>query len=157
MQPVGRSDLFSGALCEPRSSAPAPQNQDAKFTNMRNVLILFLVAAVLNVYPQTKRPFSIEGHRGARGWAPENTIPSFKKAIDLGADTIELDVVITKDLQVLVSHEPWFSSLISLDPNGDPIPAERQKNFNIYKMTYADTQSSMWAASAIEGFPISKR
>jgi glycerophosphoryl diester phosphodiesterase len=41
--------------------------------------------------------FDIQGHRGARGLLPENTIPAFIKALELGVTTIELDVVITKD------------------------------------------------------------
>lgn len=107
---------------------------------MKIKFLLFLLLAAANLFAQTPRPFSIEGHRGARGWLPENTIPSFKKALDLGADTLELDVVVTKDGQILVSHEAWFSSAISLDPNGNRIPAEAQKNHNIYKMTYMETQ-----------------
>ncbi len=47
---------------------------------------------------------SIEGHRGSRGHLPENTIPSFIKAIEQGADTLELDLVISKDKKVVVSH-----------------------------------------------------
>ncbi len=107
---------------------------------MRKVFYLLVLIFVATAYPQTSRPFSIEGHRGARGWVPENTIPSFKKALDQGADTLELDVVITKDNKVLVSHEPWFSSVISLDPEGNRIPADKQRDFNIFKMTYAETQ-----------------
>lgn len=107
---------------------------------MKKLLLVVLLASTAALYAQTSRPFSIEGHRGARGWVPENTIPSFKKALEMGADTIELDVVITKDGRVLVSHEAWFSSVISLDPNGERIPAEKQKDHNIYKMTYAETQ-----------------
>ncbi|MCC7308523.1 MAG: glycerophosphodiester phosphodiesterase, partial [Acidobacteria bacterium] len=65
---------------------------------MRRLLFLtLLVALPLVLYGQQARTVSIEGHRGTRGHLPENTIPSFKKAIDLGADTLELDVVITKD------------------------------------------------------------
>lgn len=97
------------------------------------VAILFLTAAV---YAQSAKTVSIEGHRGARGWVPENTIPSFKKALQLGADVLELDVVVTKDGKLVVSHEPWFSSKISTYGNGAPIPAGKEKEFNIYKMTY---------------------
>ena len=46
--------------------------------------------------------FSIQGHRGCRGLLPENTLPAFIKAIELGVTTIEMDVVITKDKQVVV-------------------------------------------------------
>lgn len=103
-------------------------------------LVLSLLFITASVLAQTPRPFSIEGHRGARGYVPENTIPSFKKALEQGADTLELDVVITKDGKVVVSHEAWFSSLISLDKDGNRIPADKQRENNIYKMTYDDVK-----------------
>lgn len=92
----------------------------------------------VSVIAQTSPTISIEGHRGARGLVPENTIPSFLKALEVGADTIELDLVVSQDNQLVVSHEPWFSSVISLDKNGNPIPADKQREYNIYKMKYAE-------------------
>ncbi len=52
--------------------------------------------------------FDKQGHRGCRGLMPENTIPAMLKAIDLGVTTLEMDVVITKDKKVILSHEPFF-------------------------------------------------
>ena len=63
-----------------------------------------------------KYTFDLQGHRGARGLAPENSIPAFKKALSLGVNTLELDVVISKDDQVVVSHEPWINHQICLTP-----------------------------------------
>jgi len=51
-----------------------------------------------------KEEIDIQGHRGCRGLLPENTIPAFIHALDLGVNTLELDVVVTKDKVVLVSH-----------------------------------------------------
>ena len=51
----------------------------------------------------------IHGHRGARGYLPENTLPSFINAIQQGVDAIELDIIVSKDLQLIVSHEPWIN------------------------------------------------
>jgi len=48
-------------------------------------------------YGKTQAAFDYEGHRGCRGLMPENTIPAFLKAIDLGVTTLEMDAVITKD------------------------------------------------------------
>lgn len=104
---------------------------------MKKALFLLVLILTASVFSQSDRPFSIEGHRGARGWLPENTIPSFIKALILGADTLELDVVVSKDNKLVVSHEHWFSSIISLDKNGKPIPVDKQKDFNIFKMNYA--------------------
>lgn len=58
------------------------------------------------------KDFDWQGHRGARGLMPENTIPGFLKAVEYPIQTIELDVVISSDLQVIVSHEPWMSAQI---------------------------------------------
>ena len=45
------------------------------------------------------------GHRGARAYAPEDTLTSFKKAIEIGVDAVELDVRKTKDNQLVVIHD----------------------------------------------------
>ena len=99
------------------------------------------------------RPFSIEGHRGARGYVPENTIPSFKKALEQGSDTLELDVVVSKDGKVVVSHEPWFSSVISLDKDGNAIPAEKEREYNIFQMPYSEVKLYDVGSMGNKGFP----
>jgi len=82
--------------------------------------------------------FDKQGHRGCRGLMPENTIPAMLHAIDLGVTTLELDVVITKDDKVVLSHEPFFNYEISTKPDGSPVSAAEQKQLNIYKMTYSE-------------------
>ena len=109
------------------------------------------------VFSQSSRPFSIEGHRGARGYVPENTIPSFKKALDLGADTLELDVVVTKDGKLVVSHDPWFSSIISLDKTGKPIAADKQRENNIFKMTYDEVKLFDVGSIGNKDFPLQEK
>ena len=89
---------------------------------MKKILLCaLLLLNVHQIWAQTARVVEIEGHRGARGLVPENTIPSFLKALEYGVETIELDVVVSADGKVVVSHEPWFSHIISLDKNGSPI------------------------------------
>src|SRR6478736_9420825 len=65
--------------------------------------------------------FDIEGHRGCRGLMPENTIPAMYKAIDLDVTTLEMDAVITKDREVVVSHEPFFNHEITTKPDGTEV------------------------------------
>lgn len=84
--------------------------------------------------------FDKQGHRGCRGLMPENTIPAMIKAIELGVTTLEMDVVITKDKQVILSHEPFFSHEISTHPNGKPVERTEERKFNIYQLTYNETQ-----------------
>ncbi len=87
------------------------------------------------------KTLDIQGHRGARGLSPENTIPSFLEAIDLGVSTIELDVVINKDKMAIVSHEPFFNHEISTLRNDKIIDEKNEKEYNIYKMTLEEIKS----------------
>ncbi len=61
----------------------------------------------------------IQGHRGARGLLPENTLPSFAKAISIGVDAIELDTAVTADGVVVVSHDPQLSPELTRGANGN--------------------------------------
>lgn len=104
---------------------------------MRIPFLLLLVLIILPLKAQIFLPkFDVQGHRGARGLKPENTVPAFLAALDLGVTTLEMDVVITKDKQVIVSHEPWMSFEICLDINGNPFKEKDEKKFNIFQMTY---------------------
>lgn len=85
--------------------------------------------------------FDAEAHRGGRGLMPENTIPAMLHALGLPAvTTLEMDAVITKDQQVVVSHEPFFNHDISTKPDGSFITEKEERDYNIYRMTYAETQ-----------------
>ncbi len=83
----------------------------------------------------------VQGHRGCRGLLPENTIPAFKKAIDLGVTTLELDLVISKDGEVIISHEPFFSHEITKDPDGNLIAEGVEKRHNLFELTYEEIKS----------------
>ena len=95
----------------------------------RILFLAALTAIALSASGQYIPKFDVQGHRGARGLRPENTIPGFLVAIDSGVTTIEMDVVITKDKQVVVSHEPWMSATICLDPSGSPLQAKEEKKY----------------------------
>lgn len=82
-------------------------------------------------------PLEVHGHRGCRGLLPENTIPAFLHALSLGVDVLEMDVVISADKQVVVSHEPWLNPAICLGPAGEHIAVETPPRFNLYQMPYA--------------------
>jgi glycerophosphoryl diester phosphodiesterase len=79
------------------------------------------------------------GHRGFRGLYPENTIEGFNKALALGIDGIEWDVVVNKDKQLVVSHDPFFESKFCLMPDGSEIVNE--KSINMYEMTQAEIET----------------
>ena len=83
--------------------------------------------------------FDIQGHRGCRGLMPENTLPAMLKAIDLGVTTLEMDICFTKDGQAILSHEPFFNHEITTLPNGGYINEKEEKQYNLYKLDYAET------------------
>jgi len=85
------------------------------------------------------RPPAVEvhGHRGCRGLYPENTLPAFLHAARLGVDVQELDIVLSADGQVVVSHEPWMSAAICLDARGQRIPVAEEQQHNLYQLPYA--------------------
>ncbi len=87
------------------------------------------------------KDLDIQGHRGCRGLLPENTIPAFKHALELGVHTLELDVVVTKDKIVVVSHEPFLNHDIASTPDGKRVEKEKEKSYNIYDMTYEELQN----------------
>jgi glycerophosphoryl diester phosphodiesterase len=82
--------------------------------------------------------FDIEGHRGCRGLMPENSIEGFLKAIDLGVTTVEMDVVVSADGQIVVSHDHYFSSDFCVNEVGLPISKKKEKNILLYRMDYED-------------------
>lgn len=82
--------------------------------------------------------FDLQGHRGARGLLPENTIPAFERALDLGVTTLELDAVVAADGEVVVSHEAWMSAEICAHPDGRPVAPEEAETLLIYTMPYSE-------------------
>ena len=80
----------------------------------------------------------IQGHRGCRGLMPENTITAMIKAVEIGVSTLEMDVVISKDKMVLLSHEPFLSHEICLTPDGQQILEKDERSYNLYEMNYEE-------------------
>lgn len=99
----------------------------------------------------------IQGHRGCRGLFPENSIPAFKKAIELGVNTLELDVVISKDNKVIVSHEPYMNPMICLDAEGNEIKESKKNVYNLYQMTVDSIKQFDCGTKPYPRFPEQKK
>jgi glycerophosphoryl diester phosphodiesterase len=82
--------------------------------------------------------FDIEGHRGCRGLYPENTIPAFIEAVRLGANTLEMDIIVSRDGKLVISHDPYMNDVICSKPDGSPVTAADEQKLKIYEMNYAD-------------------
>jgi glycerophosphoryl diester phosphodiesterase len=81
--------------------------------------------------------FDLQGHRGARGLVPENTLPSFRRALEIGVDTIECDMAITKDGVVVIYHDLHLNPDITRGPDGRFLEARGPA---IAEMTFAELQ-----------------
>lgn len=101
--------------------------------------ILISMFFLQNLHAQSAK-IDLQGHRGSRGLMPENTIEAMLEAIRWGVTTLEMDVVITKDKQVVLSHEPFMNLEIATLPVG-VINAENSKAFNIFQMTYEEVKT----------------
>ncbi len=101
---------------------------------MKKLLFLSLSCLMLNASAQQK--LDVQGHRGGRGLMPENSFPAMINAVKLGVRTLELDCVISKDNQVVVSHDTYMSGDFMTKPDGSQITKAEEKNLLIYNMPY---------------------
>lgn len=83
-------------------------------------------------------PFDLQGHRGARGLAPENTLAAFKRALALGVSTLELDTGVTRDGVVVVSHDPVLNPDLTRDAAGRWLETGGPA---LFQLTLADVRS----------------
>jgi len=110
-------------------------------------------SAHLASLPASFPSFYKEGHRGARGLMPENTIPAMTKGIESGANVIEVDIYTTKDSQVIVAHDPFINREFSLLPNGQEIPEADEKRYLVHQMPYAEIKRFDVGLKPHPGFP----
>jgi glycerophosphoryl diester phosphodiesterase len=80
------------------------------------ICALLLVAAVLQT--AIAQAFDLQGHRGARGLAPENTLAGFEVALAVGVQTLELDVGLSRDDVLVVAHDRTLSPDLTRDADG---------------------------------------
>lgn len=117
----------------------------------KSQLLLGVVLVACTVTEREMNNIDIQGHRGARGLAPENSVPAFLMATRMGVTTLELDLVVSKDGRLVVSHEPYFSSVFCLDPKGSTIPSDSV--INIYQMTYEEIEQYDCGSKGNPNFP----
>ena len=79
----------------------------------------------------------VQAHRGGAGLMPENTIEAMKHALDMGVNTLELDLQVSKDGLVVVSHDPYFHHRYAIRPDGSHVEKDDPKEY-IYTMPYSE-------------------
>lgn len=88
----------------------------------------------------------VHGHRGARAMRPENTLPAFEYAISVGADVLELDLAVTSDGVLVVSHDPSMNRKICQGPEGETA---------IHKLTLAQVRE--WDCGSLKNSEFPKQ
>lgn len=83
-----------------------------------NRLAAALITATLLLQAPAAWAFDLQGHRGSRGLAPENTLASFARALTIGVNTLETDIAITRDGVLVLSHDPALNPDITRGPDG---------------------------------------
>jgi glycerophosphoryl diester phosphodiesterase len=101
------------------------------------------LAIFLTAFSLTANPILVHGHRGARAMRPENTIPAFEYAIAQGVDVLELDMAVTKDNVLVVSHDPLLNPRICSGP---------KMGIPIHSLTLAELRQYDCGAKRNQGF-----
>ncbi len=119
---------------------------------MKGGLIISATILFMNAHAQ----FDLQGHRGCRGLMPENTIPAMIHALELGVSTLEMDVVMTADNVVILSHEPWMNPDICRDAAGKELSDDRE-NYSIFRLTCDEVRSFDCGSPEYDRFPEQKK
>lgn len=90
------------------------------FPLVATALLATLTPAGLPAAPRIE----VQGHRGARARLPENTLPAFRHALSVGADWLELDLAVTRDRVLVITHNLRISAALCLGPDGRPLTYE---------------------------------
>jgi glycerophosphoryl diester phosphodiesterase len=128
--------------------------RDARGTHYIRVMfrmLLPLFATTLMAFSSNAQTVLVHGHRGSRATRPENTIPAFEYAIQHGADVLELDLAVTKDNVLVVSHSPFISAdfpneRVCVGPEVPPHTA-------IHSLTLAQIEAYDCGARTLANFP----
>ncbi len=118
------------------------------------VLLAIIFSFKLSAQNMQNPAFDWQGHRGARGLLPENSIPAFLKALEYGEiTTLELDVAVSKDNILVVSHEPWMSQHICSKPDGTPVAEIEAMGIKIMELTYDEIKQYDCGSRGNSRFP----
>lgn len=122
---------------------------------IKRILITASLFGALQAGAQHK--MDLEAHRGGRGLMPENTIQAMISALDMGVTTLEMDLGISKDGQVVVSHDSYLSADFMLKPDGSMIRKDEEKSLLLYGMDYQLIRSYDAGSKPHPQFPQQKK
>ena len=111
------------------------------YASLLSVICILTSCSTASHMTVSKNNFDFQAHRGGRGLMPENTIPAMLALMDNDkVTTLEMDLAVTKDKKVVVSHDPVLNPIITTKPDGSYIKANEVNENIIYQMNYDQLQ-----------------
>ncbi|MGL6129663.1 glycerophosphodiester phosphodiesterase family protein [Chryseobacterium artocarpi] len=101
--------------------------------------------------------FDNQAHRGGKSLYPENTIPAMKNALRMNVTTLEMDLAITKDKKVILSHDAFLSPELVTKPDGSYIPKDSGFYYKIYEMPYEKIKTFDVGLKKLNNYPDQKK
>ncbi|MFP7654668.1 glycerophosphodiester phosphodiesterase family protein [Chryseobacterium proteolyticum] len=122
---------------------------------MKSTFITGILFLFIQLY--SAQSFDNQAHRGGKSLYPENTIPAMKNALKMGVTTLEMDLAITKDKQVILSHDAFLSPELVTKPDGTFIPRDSGFYYKIYEMPYAKIKTFDVGMKTLANYPDQKK
>lgn len=122
---------------------------------MKNIFLIGVFLLVAQFY--FSQSFDKQAHRGGKSLFPENTIPAMKNALQMNVTTLEMDLAITKDKKVILSHDAFLSPELVTKPDGTYIPKDSGFYYKIYEMPYAKIKTFDVGLKKLDRYPDQKK
>ncbi|WP_313000356.1 glycerophosphodiester phosphodiesterase family protein [Chryseobacterium gleum] len=122
---------------------------------MKNIFLTGVFLLVAQFY--FSQSFDKQAHRGGKSLFPENTIPAMKNALQMNVTTLEMDLAITKDKKVILSHDAFLSPELVTKPDGTYIPKDSGFYYKIYEMPYAKIRTFDVGLKKLDRYPDQKK
>ncbi|WP_126650843.1 glycerophosphodiester phosphodiesterase family protein [Chryseobacterium aureum] len=122
---------------------------------MKHVFFTGILMVFAQLY--SSQTFDNEAHRGGKSLYPENTIPAMKNALKMNVTTLEMDLAVTKDKKVILSHDAFLSPELVTKPDGTYIPRDSGFYYKIYEMPYAKIKTFDVGLKKLNNYPDQKK
>ncbi len=122
---------------------------------MKNAFFTGIFLVFTQLY--SSQSFDKQAHRGGKSLYPENTIPAMKNALKMNVTTLEMDLAITRDKKVILSHDAFLSPELVTKPDGTYIPKDSGFYYKIYEMPYAKIKTFDVGLKKLNNYPDQKK
>ncbi|ROH94086.1 glycerophosphodiester phosphodiesterase [Chryseobacterium cucumeris] len=122
---------------------------------MKNALFTGIFLVFTQLY--SSQSFDKQAHRGGKSLYPENTIPAMKNALKMNVTTLEMDLAITRDKKVILSHDAFLSPELVTKPDGTYIRKDSGFYYKIYEIPYAKIKTFDVGLKKLNNYPDQKK